>query len=192
MKKDQDFGFYGKGLDGYVHYRQGMEEAKRSEGAPRRPSIASMPVITDEESLAQRHKEFMKHALLALKVSAAVAMLSLGVCCYTDNALCYGLYMVSGLAVLLSAIGAIVGWHRMSPAGKAAMSRKRYRSCKRLVIGAAAVGAVSQFLYIAVDEYDHAMLHYLGFCGRAFGFAVCAAAVMALLCLRRYRKMENR
>lgn len=29
MKKD-DYGFYGKGLDGYVHYRQGMEEAERN------------------------------------------------------------------------------------------------------------------------------------------------------------------
>ena len=27
---DRDFGFYGKGLDGYVHYRQGMEEAERN------------------------------------------------------------------------------------------------------------------------------------------------------------------
>ena len=29
MKKD-DYGFYGKGLDGYVHYRQGMQEAQRN------------------------------------------------------------------------------------------------------------------------------------------------------------------
>ena len=29
MKKD-DYGFYGKGLDGYVHYRQGMQEAARN------------------------------------------------------------------------------------------------------------------------------------------------------------------
>lgn len=29
MKKD-DYGFYGSGLDGYVHYRQGMAEAARS------------------------------------------------------------------------------------------------------------------------------------------------------------------
>lgn len=27
---DKDFGFYGKGLDGYVHYRQGMEETEHS------------------------------------------------------------------------------------------------------------------------------------------------------------------
>ena len=24
--KDWDFGYFGKGLDGYVHFRQGMEE----------------------------------------------------------------------------------------------------------------------------------------------------------------------
>lgn len=29
MKKD-DYGFYGSGLDGYVHYRQGMAEAARN------------------------------------------------------------------------------------------------------------------------------------------------------------------
>ena len=28
--KNDDYGFYGKGLDGYVHYRQGMQEAVRS------------------------------------------------------------------------------------------------------------------------------------------------------------------
>ena len=27
--KNDDYGFYGKGLDGYVHYRQGMQEAAR-------------------------------------------------------------------------------------------------------------------------------------------------------------------
>ena len=29
MKKD-DYGFYGSGLDGYVHYRQGMAESARN------------------------------------------------------------------------------------------------------------------------------------------------------------------
>ena len=45
MKKDQDFGFYGKGLDGYIHYRQGMEEAKRNEpkAAPRRRETPVSP-----------------------------------------------------------------------------------------------------------------------------------------------------
>ena len=28
--KNDDYGFYGKGLDGYVHYRQGMQEAARN------------------------------------------------------------------------------------------------------------------------------------------------------------------
>ena len=45
MKKDQDFGFYGKGLDGYVHYRQGMEEAKRNapKAAPRHQNLYVSP-----------------------------------------------------------------------------------------------------------------------------------------------------
>ena len=44
--KNDDYGFYGKGLDGYVHYRQGMNEAARN--APpasggRRPPAAPQP-----------------------------------------------------------------------------------------------------------------------------------------------------
>ena len=31
--KNDDYGFYGKGLDGYVHYRQGMQEAARNPAA---------------------------------------------------------------------------------------------------------------------------------------------------------------
>ena len=49
--KNDDFGFYGKGLDGYVHYRQGMQEAARN--APnasggRRPPAA--PQRTDNHT----------------------------------------------------------------------------------------------------------------------------------------------
>lgn len=49
--KNDDYDFYGKGLDGYVHYRQGMQEAARN--APnasggRRPSAA--PQHTDEHT----------------------------------------------------------------------------------------------------------------------------------------------
>ena len=58
MKKD-DYGFYGKGLDGYVHYRQGMQEAARN--APnasggRRPVSAEQkttePAPKSDESAA--------------------------------------------------------------------------------------------------------------------------------------------
>ena len=38
--KNDDYGFYGKGLDGYVHYRQGMQEAARSAETGRRPPDA--------------------------------------------------------------------------------------------------------------------------------------------------------
>lgn len=31
--KNDDYGFYGKGLDGYVHYLQGMNEAARHAAA---------------------------------------------------------------------------------------------------------------------------------------------------------------
>ena len=30
MADDHDYGFYGKGLDGYVHYRQAMEESNQA------------------------------------------------------------------------------------------------------------------------------------------------------------------
>ena len=36
--KNDDYGFYGKGLDGYVHYRQGMQEAARNECVRRPPA----------------------------------------------------------------------------------------------------------------------------------------------------------
>ena len=50
--KNDDYGFYGKGLDGYVHYRQGMQEAARN--APnasggRRPVSAEQK--TDRKSV---------------------------------------------------------------------------------------------------------------------------------------------
>lgn len=47
--KNDDYGFYGKGLDGYVHYRQGMNEAARNappSSGGRRPPAA--PQRTDE------------------------------------------------------------------------------------------------------------------------------------------------
>ena len=39
MKKD-DYGFYGKGIDGYVHYKQAFDEMHRTATAScrRRPS----------------------------------------------------------------------------------------------------------------------------------------------------------
>lgn len=45
---DKDFGFYGKGLDGYVHYRQGMEEAERS--APQSDSFEDSYDDADDDS----------------------------------------------------------------------------------------------------------------------------------------------
>ena len=47
MKKDE-FGFYGKGLDGYVHYRQGMEEAEHS--APQSDSFEDSSDDADDAS----------------------------------------------------------------------------------------------------------------------------------------------
>ena len=45
---DKDFGFYGKGLDGYVHYRQGMEEAEHS--APQSDSFEDSYDDADDDS----------------------------------------------------------------------------------------------------------------------------------------------
>ncbi len=57
MKKDQDFGFYGKGLDGYIHYRQGMEEAKRNEPKAL-PKYEEFPTVEwDEPKAAPRRRE---------------------------------------------------------------------------------------------------------------------------------------
>ena len=40
---DDDYGFYGKGLDGYVHYTQGVEEAEKgsSGGGPKKSGDGS-------------------------------------------------------------------------------------------------------------------------------------------------------
>ena len=46
--KNDDYGFYGKGLDGYVHYRQGMEEAERS--APQSDSFEDSYDDADDDS----------------------------------------------------------------------------------------------------------------------------------------------
>ena len=45
--KNDDYGFYGKGLDGYVHYRQGMQEAARN--APN-ASGGRRPVSTEQKT----------------------------------------------------------------------------------------------------------------------------------------------
>lgn len=45
---DKDFGFYGKGLDGYVHYQQGMEEAEHS--APQSDSFEDSYDDADDDS----------------------------------------------------------------------------------------------------------------------------------------------
>lgn len=50
MKKD-DYGFYGKGLDGYVHYRQGMQEAQRNA-----PSSAGRNPTSVPSRRAERQK----------------------------------------------------------------------------------------------------------------------------------------
>ena len=44
--KNNDYGFYGKGLDGYVHYRQGMQEAARNAPA----SGGRKPVSAEQKS----------------------------------------------------------------------------------------------------------------------------------------------
>lgn len=36
MKKD-DYGFYGKGLDGYIHYRQAFDQTQRAPDADNAP-----------------------------------------------------------------------------------------------------------------------------------------------------------
>ena len=67
--KNDDYGFYGKGLDGYVHYRQGMQEAARN--APnasggRRPVSAAQkttePAPKSDES-GQISKWILQHPL---------------------------------------------------------------------------------------------------------------------------------
>ena len=67
--KNDDYGFYGKGLDGYVHYQQGMQEAARN--APnasggRRPVSAEQkttePAPKSDES-GQISKWILQHPL---------------------------------------------------------------------------------------------------------------------------------
>ena len=51
--KNDDYGFYGKGLDGYVHYRQGMQEAARN--APN-ASGGRRPVSAEAENNRALHR----------------------------------------------------------------------------------------------------------------------------------------
>ena len=41
--KNDDYGFYGKGLDGYVHYRQGPAAAGLSPQSRKQPSLHRNP-----------------------------------------------------------------------------------------------------------------------------------------------------
>ena len=90
--KNDDYGFYGKGLDGYVHYRQGMQEAARN--APnasggRRPVSAEQkttePAPKSDES-GQISKWILQHPLhtaiqfmTAAAVICVVALIFLGI-----------------------------------------------------------------------------------------------------------------
>ena len=79
--KNDDYGFYGKGLDGYVHYRQGMQEAARN--APnasggRRPVSAEQkttePAPKSDES-GQISKWILQHPLhTACMISLFIAL----------------------------------------------------------------------------------------------------------------------
>lgn len=79
--KNDDYGFYGKGLDGYVHYRQGMQEAAHN--APnasggRRPVSAEQkttePAPKSDES-GQISKWILQHPLhTACMISLFIAL----------------------------------------------------------------------------------------------------------------------
>lgn len=80
--KNDDYGFYGKGLDGYVHYRQGMQEAARSapnSSGGRRPVSAEQkttenpPKSTEPEPLGAWIKRNPLHT--ACIISWCVALL---------------------------------------------------------------------------------------------------------------------
>ncbi len=80
--KNDDYGFYGKGLDGYVHYRQGMQEAARSapnSSGGRRPVSAEQkttenpPKSTEPEPLGAWIKRNPLHT--ACIISWCIALL---------------------------------------------------------------------------------------------------------------------
>lgn len=50
--KNDDYGFYGKGLDSYVHYRQGMQEAQRNAPSSAGRNPASVPSRRTERQKA--------------------------------------------------------------------------------------------------------------------------------------------
>lgn len=54
MADDHDYGFYGKGLDGYVHYRQAMQESGQQNRAYRPGQVPANRDLTPEENRKAR------------------------------------------------------------------------------------------------------------------------------------------
>ena len=74
--KDWDFGYFGKGLDGYVHFRQGMEEIE-SHSPPLRRTSSAAPPKSGEKSPAKSAPEGGRKMSDWLDNGFAVSMLIL-------------------------------------------------------------------------------------------------------------------
>lgn len=79
--KNDDYGFYGKGLDGYVHYRQGMQEAARNAPAsggrkpPSAPQTTTKPAAKSTDEPIPISKWIAQHPLhTACMISWFVAL----------------------------------------------------------------------------------------------------------------------
>lgn len=63
MADDHDYGFYGKGLDGYVHYRQAMEESNQA-NRNRYNNSVQMPVSREPTPEEKRKARTVTFAII--------------------------------------------------------------------------------------------------------------------------------
>lgn len=157
MKKDQDFGFYGKGLDGYVHYRQGMEEAKRNApgGNAGKSAPHTSPAYSRDSAAGSALGLIVFHPSLMIKITAGLSALFLmlyGMGC--ESYAVYGLYFISMLAFLFSLGAAVAAWHDMSAWERAHRRGGYLRQCRNAAFVMAAVIVASMIVRLSTPWYE--------------------------------------
>lgn len=176
MKKDQDFGFYGKGLDGYIHYRQGMEEAKRNEpgGNAGKSAPHTSPAYSRNSTAGSALGLIVFHPSLMMKITAGLSALFLmiyGMGC--ESYAVYGLYFISMLAFLFSLGSAAVAWHNMSAWERAHRRGGCLRQCRNAAIVMIVVILASMIVRLVTPWYEDLY-------GAAWLVILLAAAVLVL------------
>ena len=157
MKKDQDFGFYGKGLDGYVHYRQGMEEAKRTApgGNAGKSAPHTSPAYRRDSAAGSALGWSVFHPSPMIKITAGLSALFLmiyGMGC--ESYAVYGLYFISMLAFLFSLGAAVAVWHDMSAWERAQRRGGYLRQCRNTAIVMVVVILASMIVRFVTPWYE--------------------------------------